>query len=202
MKANHNGTTNTTDDTRTNAKRQVTGRVSNRRVRSVVVMNPDSRPFARFAATTLIGAENMKTFLAAFAVVAALSSGVNAQSTYERPANEPTVEASIRSQNDVRIAAEVEGVLTLFPVREGDRVTQGQVLATIDDRQAKAAVDVARISHEAARERASDNWRPTRKSPMPSPRSKSARRSSNTTAPTCKSRSRKRIRSSPARKPT
>jgi RND family efflux transporter MFP subunit len=98
----------------------------------------------------------MKRFFA-FVAAVALNGVVVAQTPYERPANEPTVEASIRSQNDVRIAAEVEGVLTQFPVREGDRVTEDQVLATIDDRQAKAAVDVARISHEAARERANDN---------------------------------------------
>jgi multidrug resistance efflux pump len=80
-----------------------------------------------------------------------------AQTAYERPGAEPTVEASIRSQNDVRIYAGVEGELIQLPVREGARVTEGQVLATIDDRQAKAAVEVARIGYEAAQERADDN---------------------------------------------
>jgi len=99
----------------------------------------------------------MKPCLTAFLLAAMVASQVDAQTPYERPGNEPTVEASIRSQNDVRIYAGVEGELTLLSVREGARVTQGQVLATIDDRQAKAAVDVARFGHEAAVERAKDN---------------------------------------------
>ncbi len=57
----------------------------------------------------------------------------------------------------MQIPAEVEGVLTQFPVREGARVKSGDLLAAIDDRVAKAQVEVAQIALDAARERASDD---------------------------------------------
>lgn len=65
--------------------------------------------------------------------------------------------ASISAEEEAIISAEAEGTLIKLPVKEGDRVAEGAVLATIDDRQAQAAVDVARISVEAAMERASDD---------------------------------------------
>lgn len=79
------------------------------------------------------------------------------QTPYVPPAGDHTVEASIRALNDVQIPAEVEGVLTQFSAREGDTVKAGDVLAMIDDQQAKAAVEVAQYSLDAARERATDN---------------------------------------------
>jgi RND family efflux transporter MFP subunit len=93
----------------------------------------------------------------AFVLSLVVAAPAHAQAPYEHSADEPTIEASVRSQNDVKIPAEVEGVLTQYPVREGARVSQGQVLATIDDRQAKAAVEVAQLSHEAAVEKANDD---------------------------------------------
>lgn len=64
--------------------------------------------------------------------------------------------AAIKAEEEAIISAEAEGTLIKLPVKEGDRVSAGTVLATIDDRQAQAAVDVAKISVEAAMERAND----------------------------------------------
>lgn len=73
------------------------------------------------------------------------------------PTGEPTLRpAEITVENDVVIAAEAEGTLIKLPVREGDQVDAGQVLATIDDRQAVAGREIARIGHEAALARADD----------------------------------------------
>jgi multidrug efflux pump subunit AcrA (membrane-fusion protein) len=69
----------------------------------------------------------------------------------------PEYRAVIKAQNDVQIPAEVEGVLKKLPVREGSRVRAGELLAQLDDRRARAAVEVARLSHEAARKRADDD---------------------------------------------
>lgn len=65
--------------------------------------------------------------------------------------------AAISAEEEAIISAEAEGTLLKLPVKEGDRVASGTVLATIDDRQAQAAVDVAKISVEAAMERANDD---------------------------------------------
>ena len=65
--------------------------------------------------------------------------------------------ASITAEEDSIISAEAEGTLVKLAVKEGDRVNEQTVLATIDDRQAQAAVDVAKISFEAATERAKDD---------------------------------------------
>jgi multidrug resistance efflux pump len=70
---------------------------------------------------------------------------------------DPTFEhAAISAQLDVQIAAQVEGVLLQLPVREGTPIAADQVLATIDDRQAQAAVDVADIGVKAATAKAED----------------------------------------------
>jgi multidrug efflux pump subunit AcrA (membrane-fusion protein) len=73
------------------------------------------------------------------------------------PEGDPVLMATIKSDNDVVISAEVEGTLIAVPVREGTRVAEGQTLATIDDRHAQAARTVADISHKAALARASDD---------------------------------------------
>ncbi|RIK74158.1 MAG: hypothetical protein DCC67_16960 [Planctomycetota bacterium] len=74
-----------------------------------------------------------------------------------RPPGDPTFDhAMISAENDAIIAAEVEGVLTQLSVKEGARLERGQVFATIDDRQAKAAVEIAENAHQAAVARAED----------------------------------------------
>jgi len=64
--------------------------------------------------------------------------------------------ASITAEEDSIISAEAEGTLLKLAVKEGDRVNETTVLATIDDRQAQAAVDVAKLNLDAATERAND----------------------------------------------
>ena len=64
--------------------------------------------------------------------------------------------AAITAEEDKIIPAEAEGTLTKIAVKEGDRVSEASVLATIDDRQAQAAVDVAKLNLDAATERAND----------------------------------------------
>lgn len=73
------------------------------------------------------------------------------------PAGDPVFHnGSISAQNIGDIPAEAEGVLMSLPVREGSIIKAGQVLATIDDRLAKAQVDIAESSLEAAEETAKD----------------------------------------------
>ncbi len=64
--------------------------------------------------------------------------------------------AFITAEEDSIISAEAEGTLVKLAVKEGDRVNEQAVLATIDDRQAQAAVDVAKLGLDAATERAND----------------------------------------------
>ena len=51
----------------------------------------------------------------------------------------------------VTIYSKVQGWVEKINVREGDRVKAGQVLATLDAREAEAAVAQAKASLEAAR---------------------------------------------------
>ncbi len=64
---------------------------------------------------------------------------------------------SIEALHDVRISGEAAGVLLKVPFREGDSVRQGDLLATIDDLEARAALEVAQISYESAKERATSD---------------------------------------------
>jgi multidrug efflux pump subunit AcrA (membrane-fusion protein) len=65
-------------------------------------------------------------------------------------------QAAITAQNIREIPAESEGVLMSLAVREGSRVKAGEVLATIDDRLAKAQIEIAQSSLDAAIEKAND----------------------------------------------
>jgi multidrug efflux pump subunit AcrA (membrane-fusion protein) len=59
-------------------------------------------------------------------------------------------------QDEVRIPAQEAGVLIEMPVKEGSRVSKGDLLATIDDREAKAAVKVANYALQSAMQRANE----------------------------------------------
>jgi multidrug efflux pump subunit AcrA (membrane-fusion protein) len=48
-------------------------------------------------------------------------------------------------------------VLRALPVREGSRVDAGDLLAQVDDRLARAQVDIARLGYESALQRAEDD---------------------------------------------
>lgn len=102
---------------------------------------------------------------ASLLAILALFAQLGAGSPY-RTTDQPRVDAngdpvfssaSITAEEDAIIPAEAEGTLINISVKEGDRVAKGTVLATTDDRQALAAVDVAKISLDAAMERANDD---------------------------------------------
>lgn len=56
----------------------------------------------------------------------------------------------VESENQIDIFPRAQGVLTELSVEEGDTVEAGQVLATLDQREAKASVEDARIGMEEA----------------------------------------------------
>ncbi len=62
----------------------------------------------------------------------------------------------VKVRDEVRVPAPEQGVLMQFPVREGSRVAEGDVLAVIDDREAQAALKIAQYGLEAAAKRATD----------------------------------------------
>jgi multidrug resistance efflux pump len=73
------------------------------------------------------------------------------------PGADPSFPAAIRAEIDIRVYAEVEGLLTKLLVREGDHVKLDQLIAAIDDRTAQAAVDVAESTVRGADKRATDD---------------------------------------------
>src|SRR5690606_27445654 len=76
---------------------------------------------------------------------------------HKTPDGDPVVRATIKAENDIIVPSSADGMIITLPVREGTRVAEGQVLATIDDRQALAGVEVAKFGLEAAVQRASDD---------------------------------------------
>lgn len=87
--------------------------------------------------------------------VAALGQ-VSGGAPYSPTQGDPTFEGFVMALDNVPISAEVDGPLTKLPVREGSRVAADDLLATIDDREAQAAVEVAEIGLDAALKRADD----------------------------------------------
>ena len=61
----------------------------------------------------------------------------------------PTL-GTIRGQSEVELKFEVNGVVRSVDFREGDIVTQGQVLATLEDRDAKLRVEYAQAKLQTA----------------------------------------------------
>ena len=154
-------------------------------------------------------------FMARLVVGIVFAAGLALSAAVAPPAEGPLsgLTATIHSQNDVPIAAEAEGVIIELPVREGSQVAVGDVLAAIDDRQAKAAVEVAKFALEAATEKANDTIeedyvRPRFASPNRNgsaasepkirstarfPTSSWKKRSSKPSGPSCRLKRRKRI---------
>jgi multidrug resistance efflux pump len=89
----------------------------------------------------------------AFAIVAFNNLPLNANGPTD-PVLEP---CWVKAKDEVEIPAQKEGVLTEMAVVEGSTVTQGSKVAVIDDREARAAVNVAKYSLEAAEKRAKDD---------------------------------------------
>ena len=59
---------------------------------------------------------------------------------------------TVRPRQSAQVAAQVMGNLVRVNVREGDRVSRGQVLAVVDDSQTRAAVDRASAGETAAQQ--------------------------------------------------
>ncbi len=58
----------------------------------------------------------------------------------------------IRAKDFVNLQAEIVGVVTYLPVREGDKVNKGDILAKIDPIQVSTQTDATRAQFEAARQ--------------------------------------------------
>lgn len=61
------------------------------------------------------------------------------------------------AEDEIRIPAQEAGMLIEMPVSEGARVSQGDLLAVIDDREAKAAVNVAEYAVQSAEQKAKED---------------------------------------------
>ncbi len=99
-------------------------------------------------------------FAILWAVFGQVVGDASAVVTSQAPTGDPVFSpASITAEagKDIVISAEAEGTLRSLPVREGSRVADDQLLATIDDRHALAAQKVAEIGLAAARAKADDD---------------------------------------------
>ncbi len=85
----------------------------------------------------------MRILLLAVAAAAAL--------TACRPGDGSIGGSGTLEATEVRVASEVGGRVASFPVREGDRVRRGQVLARLDDTDLRLASDQARAAADLAR---------------------------------------------------
>lgn len=56
----------------------------------------------------------------------------------------------VTARRQATVSAQITGTLTQVLIEEGDRVKKGQVVATLDDAQYKAALDAARTAADAA----------------------------------------------------
>lgn len=60
-------------------------------------------------------------------------------------------------EDEVRIPAQEAGVLIKMPVTEGSQVSKGDLLALIDDREAKAALQIAIYGYQSAEQKAKED---------------------------------------------
>jgi macrolide-specific efflux system membrane fusion protein len=74
---------------------------------------------------------------------------------------EPIVVESVvlRLIEEAEVSAQEAGLITAVPVREGQRVKQGELLAQIDDQVAKLAMVAAQAQHDIARAKAANDVR-------------------------------------------
>lgn len=63
----------------------------------------------------------------------------------------------LKGEDEIRIPAQEAGVLISMPVKEGSQVHKGDLLATIDDREAKAALKVSEYALQSAQQRAKED---------------------------------------------
>jgi multidrug resistance efflux pump len=70
-------------------------------------------------------------------------------------ADDPVLEpCAVKAQEDIRLPAEEAGVLIKLPWKEGALVQKGDLLASINDLQAKAGLEIAEIGLQSAKKRA------------------------------------------------
>lgn len=89
-----------------------------------------------------------------YTIFTALTGSAPATESLSDPVLEPCL---VMVKDEVEIPAQKEGVLTEMSVIEGSPVEKGAKIAVIDDREAQAAVNIARYAQEAAEKRASDD---------------------------------------------
>ena len=89
-----------------------------------------------------------------FTIFAALTGSAPATESLSDPVLEPCL---VKVKDEVEIPAQKEGVLTEMGVKEGSPVEEGAKIAVIDDREAQAAVNIAKFAQEAAEKRAKDD---------------------------------------------
>jgi multidrug efflux pump subunit AcrA (membrane-fusion protein) len=63
----------------------------------------------------------------------------------------------LKGKDEIRIPAQESGVLIEMPLTEGSIVAKGDLLAVIDDREARAAVTVAEYALQSAQQRAKED---------------------------------------------
>lgn len=91
--------------------------------------------------------------------VSLLSVAGNAEQLFAQPADPVLSPCYIKLKNEnlVRIPAQEAGVLIEMPVREGSMVKAGQLLARVDDRDAKAQLRITENALKTATKRAEDD---------------------------------------------
>jgi multidrug resistance efflux pump len=90
----------------------------------------------------------------ALLAVHCLTNGVWANGTVSDHVFEP---CHVRVKDEVELPAQKEGVITELGVIEGTSVKEGDKIGVIDDREAKAAVKIAKFAEEQAQQKASDD---------------------------------------------
>jgi multidrug efflux pump subunit AcrA (membrane-fusion protein) len=92
-----------------------------------------------------------------FAWLAVAIAALNNLSLYANSTNDTVLEPClVKAKNEVEIPAQKEGTLIELGVLEGSVVKEGERIAVIDDREAKAQVEVSKYALNAANQKAVD----------------------------------------------
>jgi RND family efflux transporter MFP subunit len=83
-------------------------------------------------------------FLLSAAALALSSAGADEAASAGLPGNTVRSEGLVTPYREIKLAVETDGVVVETPVKEGERVTQGQVVGRLDDRRAALAEKLAR----------------------------------------------------------
>jgi len=95
---------------------------------------------------------------ALMAFIGTLLAAVVPVSPEEVPSNSVTIPSClIKLKNDVEVSAEEAGILDKILVKEGDQVAEGDLLAQLDDTQARVVEEVSRYKLEVAQTEAGND---------------------------------------------